>query len=412
MTGPAPGSGDPVSKDSGPGPEDAGSEPERPEPAPEGAVPGSDGAARAPENSRPAQWAIPRGLIVLLVAAATVVAVTGAKAFSGVLGPVFLALMFAIAAQPIQTRLQRRGKPAWMGMIAALAVVYLVLLGLVGAMALSAAQLATALPDYSDQFSALFDQLRSLLERFDVDQDRIQQALSGFDFGKLVEVLEGALRELAGVFSNLLFVLALLLFMAFDGMTIGRRMTVVAGMRPDISHALSTFAAGTRKYLIVSTVFGLIVAVLDGVALWLLAVPFPVLWGLLSFITNYIPNIGFVIGLIPPALLALLDGGFSRMVWVIVLYCVFNVVVQSVIQPKFVGDAVGLSVTVTFLSLVFWSWVLGALGALLAIPLTLLAKALLFDIDPSTRWMDVLISDRAPPDTEPDDEAPAVGPAV
>ncbi|MFI6313364.1 AI-2E family transporter [Nocardia fusca] len=411
MTGPAPGSGDPASKGAGPGPENAGSGPEGPGPAPEAAGPGPEGAGHGPESARPGQWAIPRGLIVLLVAAATVVAVTGAKAFSGVLGPVFLALMFAIAAQPIQTRLRRRGKPAWMGMIAALAVVYSVLLGLVAALALSAAQLATALPDYSDQFSALFDQFRSLLERFDVDQDRIQQALSGFDFGKLVEVLEGALRELAGVFSNLLFVLALLLFMAFDGTTIGRRMAVVAGLRPDIAHALGTFAAGTRKYLIVSTVFGLIVAVLDGVALWLLAVPFPVLWGLLSFITNYIPNIGFVIGLIPPALLALLDGGVTRMVWVIVLYCVFNVVVQSVIQPKFVGDAVGLSVTVTFLSLVFWSWVLGALGALLAIPLTLLAKALLFDIDPSTRWMDVLISDRAP-DTEPDDEAPAAGPAA
>lgn len=84
------------------------------------------------------------------------------------------------------------------------------------------------------------------------------------------------------------------------------------------------------------------------------------------------------------------------MVWVIVVYCVFNVVVQSVIQPKFVGDAVGLSVTVTFVSLVFWSWVLGALGALLAIPLTLLAKAVLLDIDPATRWMDVLIGERAP----------------
>ncbi len=410
MTGPAPGSGDPVSKDAGQGREDGGTGPAGP--APEVAAPGQDGAGQAPEGAGPASWAIPRGLIVLLVAAATVVAITGARAFSGVLGPVFLALMFAIAAQPIQTRLQRRGAPAWVGMLAALTVVYLVLLGLVAAMVLSAAQLATALPDYSDQFSALFDQVRALLERFDVDQDRIQQALSGFDFGNLVEMLEGALRELAGVFSNLLFVLALLLFMAFDGMTIGRRMKVVAGMRPDISHALSTFAAGTRKYLIVSTVFGLIVAVLDGVALWLLAVPFPVLWGLLSFITNYIPNIGFVLGLIPPALLALLDGGVTRMVWVIVLYCVFNVVVQSVIQPKFVGDAVGLSVTVTFLSLVFWSWVLGALGALLAIPLTLLAKALLFDIDPSTRWMDVLISDRAPPETDPDGEAPAAGPAV
>ncbi|WSJ01833.1 AI-2E family transporter [Nocardia sp. NBC_01329] len=353
---------------------------------------------------------MPRGLIVLLVAAATVVAITGARAFSGVLGPVFLALMFAIAAQPIQNRLQRRGRPAWLGMLAALVVVYLVLLGLVAAMALSAAQLATALPDYSDQFSSLFDQVRSLLEQLNVDQNRIEQALSGFDYGELVGMLESALRGLAGIFSNLLFVLALLLFMAFDGMTIGRRMSVVGRMRPDISHALSTFAAGTRKYLIVSTVFGLIVAVLDGVALWMLAVPFPILWGLLSFITNYIPNIGFVIGLIPPALLALLDGGWMKMVWVIVLYCVFNVVVQSVIQPKYVGDAVGLSVTVTFLSLVFWSWVLGALGALLAIPLTLLAKALLFDIDPSTRWMGVLISDR-PPDDEPDEETATPDPA-
>ncbi|BCN62030.1 hypothetical protein RE9431_04850 [Prescottella equi] len=137
--------------------------------------------------------------------------------------------------------------------------------------------------------------------------------------------------------------------------------------------------------------FGLIVAVLDGGALWLMGVPLPVLWALLSFITNYIPNIGFVIGVIPPALLALLDGGPGLMVWVIVVYCVINFVIQSIIQPKFVGDAVGMSVTVTFLALVFWAWVLGPLGALLAIPMTLLVKAMLLDIDPASRWVNVLI---------------------
>ncbi|MFI5720634.1 AI-2E family transporter [Nocardia sp. NPDC051750] len=352
-----------------------------------------DSAAR---GGGPGQWAIPRGLIVLLIAAATVVAITGAKAFAGVLGPVFLALMLAIAVQPIQQWMQRRGRPAWLGMLAALVTVYLILLGLVAAMAVSAAQLATSLPDYSDQFGDLLDQVQNLLARFGIDQERIDHALSGFDFGKLVELLEDLLRGLAGAFSNLLFVVTLLLFMVFDGMTIGRRIGVLRTMRPDIAEALGSFTAGTRKYLIVSTVFGLIVAVLDGVALWILAVPFPLLWALLSFITNYIPNIGFVIGLVPPALLALLDSGVPKMIWVIVVYCVFNVVVQSVIQPKYVGDAVGLSVTITFLSLVFWSWVLGALGALLAIPLTLLAKALLLDIDPSTRWMDVLIGERAP----------------
>lgn len=350
--------------------------------------------APSPDGQEPVQWAIPRGLIVLLVAAATVVAVTGARAFSGVLGPVFLALMLAIAVQPIQQRMQRRGRPAWLGMLTALVVVNLVLLALVAALVVSAAQLATALPEYSDRFAVLLGQVQELLARFDIDQERIDHALSGFDLGKLIELLETLLRGLAAAFSNLVFVVTVLLFMVLDGMTMGRRMGVLASMRPDIAQALGSFASGTRKYLIVSTVFGLIVAVLDGVALWLLGVPFPVLWALLSFITNYIPNIGFVLGLVPPALLALLDSGWTLMVWVIVLYCVFNVVVQSIIQPKFVGDAVGLSVTVTFLSLVFWSWVFGALGALLAIPLTLLAKAVLLDIDPSTRWMDVLIGER------------------
>jgi len=126
--------------------------------------------------------------------------------------------------------------------------------------------------------------------------------------------------------------------------------------------------------------------------LWGLGIPVPILWGLLAFITNYIPNVGFVIGLVPPAILALLEGGPVLMLVVIAAYSVINFVIQSVIQPKFVGDAVGLSATITFLSLVFWAWVLGPLGALLAIPLSLLAKALLIDIDPSTTWVRPLLS--------------------
>ena len=98
--------------------------------------------------------------------------------------------------------------------------------------------------------------------------------------------------------------------------------------------------------------FGLIVALVDVTALYWLDVSLPWLWGLLSFITNYIPNIGFVLALVPPALLALLQGGVGQAVFVVVAYSVINLVIQSLIQPKFVGDAVGLSVTLTFLS---WS---------------------------------------------------------
>ena len=147
--------------------------------------------------------------------------------------------------------------------------------------------------------------------------------------------------------------------------------------------------------------------------LYALSVPLPWLWGLLAFITNYIPNIGFIIGVVPPALLGLLANGWSSLVWVIVSYCVINFVFQSIIQPKVVGDAVGMSTTLTFLSLVFWAWVLGPLGAILAIPLSLLAKALLLDADPSTHWVNGLISSNdAKPEKPPEQADEAAPPAV
>jgi len=157
---------------------------------------------------------------------------------------------------------------------------------------------------------------------------------------------------------------------------------------------------------VVSTVFGLIVAVLDVAALFALGIPLALVWGVLSLISNYIPNVGFVIGLIPPPLLAFFEGGWQLALWVTVIYTAINVVVQSVIQPRFVGDAVGLSATLTFISLIFWGWVLGPLGALLAVPMTLLAKALLVDIDPTTRWAGPLIALDQPPDRlEPPDDS-------
>ena len=124
---------------------------------------------------------------------------------------------------------------------------------------------------------------------------------------------------------------------------------------------------------------------LDSAALWLIGVPLPLVWGFFSFLTNFIPNIGFVIGIIPPALLALLDSGWEEMVLVIVVYSVLNVTIQTFIQPRFVGNSVGLSAEMTYMSLVVWAFLLGALGALLAVPMTLLLRAILHRRGPPGR---------------------------
>ena len=207
-------------------------------------------------------------------------------------------------------------------------------------------------------------------------------------FNLATTVLTGTL----GVLSNIIFLGVLTIFLAFDA---GKLPAVLASTGPEharVAESLSTFASGTRTYLAVSAVFGLIVAVIDTIALQLMGVPGAFVWGVLAFITNFIPNIGFIIGLVPPALLALLEGGVWKMIAVIVVYCAINFVIQSVIQPKYQADALNLGVSLTFLSLVFWTFVLGPLGALLALPMTMLVRALFVDADPTVKWVGPLLS--------------------
>ena len=203
-----------------------------------------------------------------------------------------------------------------------------------------------------------------------VEQDQIDAVVDAIDPGQLVDLAMSVLSGTLGVLGDLFFLFTVLLFMAFDTDSTRRSLATLGDRFPDPVAALANFARGTRNYMGVSAGFGLIVAVIDGVVLYLMGVPGAFVWAVLAFVTNFIPNIGFVIGVIPPALIALLDGGPGLMVAVIVVYSVINFVIQSVIQPRVVGDTVGLSPILTFLSLVFWTWVIGPLGALLAVPLT------------------------------------------
>jgi AI-2 transport protein TqsA len=338
---------------------------------------------------------LPRPVMILLTLAAAVGVIAGMRAIAGTLGPAFLALLLVVSLHPVQAALQRRGLPAWVGVLALLLTVYAVLLGLAAALVLSTAQLAVLLPTYEPQFRDLIDQLTSLLAALGIGRDEIRSAQGQLDLSNLVGVLRGVLGGVRTVLSDLSFIVVLIFFLGVDAAHFSDRVDAAAQAHPQVVAGLHTFVRGTRRYVLVSTVFGLVVALVDIGALYWLAIPLPLLWGLLSFITNYIPNVGFVLGLFPPALLGLLEGGVGRMVGVVVAYSVINVVIQSLLQPKFVGDAVGMSATLTFLSLVFWAFVIGPLGALLAVPLSLLVKALLIDTDPANQWLRPLLGDRA-----------------
>ena len=367
--------------------------------------PGVVGAVPTPlaNGAGPRRGALPRALVILIGAAAVVVVVAGIQATAWLIGPAFMALIVVIAVAPVHGWLRRHGWPGWATTLVLILLVYGILLGLALGIIFSLARLATELPQYASKANGLVNSATAKLAALGVGPEQLQQAASSLNLGKLAGVIGALLSSVAGLASNFVFLLALLLFLSVETGGAGDRIASIAADRPRVAEALGHFAWGTRQYLLVTTVFGFIVAVLDTIALAILGIPLAVTWGLLSFITNYIPNIGFILGVIPPALLGLLTGGPTLMVIVIVVYCVLNTVIQSVIQPRFIGDAVGLSVTVTFVVLFFWAWLLGPLGAILAIPITLLCKALLVDIDPQARWADALLRDSA---KEPDPAAP------
>ena len=355
-------------------------------------------AAAAPTESTAPSSGVPRWLLLLAGLAAATVAVAGLRAVAWLVAPVFLALVVVVALAPVQSWLLRKGVPRGLATAVLLLLVWTVLLAFVALLVISAAQFAALLPDYSGRAEVLISGVVNDLNDAGLVSGQFSDLVRQIDYGQLVGVATGVLSRLTSAASTLLLLLSAMVFMAIESGGFPRRIALVGQERPHLPVALSLFTQGTRSYLLVSTVFGAIVAVGDWIALAIIGVPAAALWGLLAFVTNYVPNIGFVLGVVPPALLGLLAGGWGELIAIVVVYSLLNFVIQTLIQPRFVGDSVGLSMTVTFVALLFWGWVMGALGALLAIPLTLLVKALLVDVDPRGHWLDTLMREepRAP----------------
>jgi AI-2 transport protein TqsA len=345
------------------------------------------GGMPAPEVGR----VLPLWLTVVLGVAGTAAAVAGINAAAAILGPIVLAFVLTVVAHPIIGALVRRGVRKAIAIAITVLVVEGVLIGFMLALIFSFGQLVTVLPQYSDEWEQALDGIRSTLAGAGVGQEQVQDVLHSIQASTVISAVGGLFAALAGSLASFVLVLATVLFMTAEGAGLPDRLAGAPGSWR-LRRALGDFARNTRRYIVVTTIFGFLVAVVDTVALVLLGVPLALLWGLVSFLTNYVPNIGFFLGLAPPTLLAFLVGGPGLALAVIVVYSLANFVLQSVIQPVFVGDAVGLSVTLSFLSVIVWTVILGPMGAILAVPLTLFVHAILVGQDPDRLWAKALLA--------------------
>lgn len=331
----------------------------------------------------------PTGLMVLTVLSMLTIALAGFHYIQSVFTPVFLALTLVLAFRPIGRFLIKHKVPSWMAMLATFITLMVVFIGIVSATVWALTPVPETLLNYSGRFEETINQLINFANRSGVKTEDFSTFLSNINYNSLISWAWTLVDSLSSIGGLIAIVVISLFFISIDTVMMQVRSRVAHQSHSHLAVALAGFEKRVRSYWIISTVFGLIVAVIDAFALKFMGIPLAWTWGLWAFITNYIPNIGFVIGVLPPMLMALLDQGWQSMVWVAVLYSAINVVIQTFIQPKFTGDVVGLSPSVTFISLIIWTVIVGLLGSILAVPLTLFFKALLIDSDPRTRWLDV-----------------------
>lgn len=330
----------------------------------------------------------------LIYAAAFVVVVAGMRAAKPLLAPFLLALFIAVACLPaLVWLLQRRVRPALA--IGAIALGLLALIsGLAAFLGKTAAAFSARLPVYE---AGLRTQLAGMLD-----------ALAGLglvpDATMLGDLLDPAvalkwaadfMAGLGGVLASTFLIVFTVVFLLFEFVALPHKWRALGDHAPDERHLVRVLES-VKRYLVVKGWVSLATGLL--VALWLaiLHVDFPLLWGLVAFLLNFVPNIGSVIAAIPPVLLAIVQHSWFVALLVAAGFLVINLLLGGALEPRLLGRSVGLSALVVFISLAFWGWVLGPVGMLLSAPLTMIVKIAL-EADARTRWIAVLLG----PDPEP-----------
>ena len=330
-----------------------------------------------------------RAASVLLTAAAFVVVVAGMRAAESIVVPFLLSIFIAIISAPPLFWLERKGMPRWLAMLIVVGAIIAVGIGVTALVGTSIREFSQDLPEYRDRINAQVLPLVEWLRAKGVDVPT-GEYMSYFEPGSAIQLVADLLNGFGKVLGNAFLIFLTVVFILFETSSFPRKFRAVSN---DPDHALdqfSVFRENVKRYLVIKTVASFGTGVAIGLWLAMLGVEYPVLWGLLAFMLNFVPNIGSIIAAVPAVLFAAIQLGPGAALWSATGYLVVNVLVGSAIEPRFMGRGLGLSALVVFLSLVFWGWVLGPVGMFLSVPLTMMFKIAL-DSRPDTHWIAVLL---------------------
>jgi AI-2 transport protein TqsA len=321
--------------------------------------------------------------------AAFVVIVAGMKAASVLVVPFLLAAFLAIICAPPLFWMQKKGIPSMVGIVLLMLCVIVVQVLLVTLVSSSIADFSQNIPFYQERLKTLTIESLDILSRYGIELDTGKIA-EIFNPSRLLKIVANMLNGLGGVLTNTFFVILTLIFILSEAAGFPSKIRAILDDHTSDLDKYSQIVRGVNQYLGIKTLTSLATGVVIAVWLAVQGVDFPVMWGVFAFMLNYIPNIGSFIAAVPAVLLALIQLGPVSAGVAAVGFLIVNTLVGSVVEPKVMGQGIGLSALVVFLSLAFWGWVLGPVGMLLSVPLTMAVKIALSGKE-STRWLSILL---------------------
>ncbi len=317
---------------------------------------------------------------VLLGTAAFVIVAAGIREAAEVLNSILLAMLLTVTVVPAFDALRRRGVPKGLAVLLTSLLLVAVLIVLLGTLGLSGTRLIQVLPEYQERAVSLRNDLEALVVARGIHPERIF-SLELVDPNRLLGLAAGFLTGLGQVLSQaLLLILIVAFFLAERGI---RDQT----FRPGGTTA--RVARDVRQYLAITSLTGLGFSLLVYVVMLIVGTDLALVWAVLAFIMNFVPNVGIILAVIPPAILTLLELSWQRALIVLAAFLVLNFVVDNLVKPRFMQTGLDVPPLVSLLSLVIWAYLLGPIGTLLAVPLTIALRRVLADSDvalPGLKW--------------------------
>lgn len=331
-----------------------------------------------------------RGWILSL--AGLMIIIYGLRTAQSIVVPILLALFIAMLGTPPLFWMRRRGIPNSVAVLAVVVGVLVIVVLFVSLVGTSIAEFTSRVPRYQQRLDLL---LQEFLTRHNLT-DRVGSAgdlIRLIHPGGAMDLAARLLNGLGNMLNDLFLIIFTVIFVLLEAWNFPSKLQAVVGSESS-SRTLRRFTNSLNRYIGLKTGVSLVTGVIIGVWVGALGLDFPVLWGLLAFLLNYVPNIGSIIAAVPAVLLAIVQLGMGRAILVAVGYLAVNLVIGNLIEPRLMGRSMGLSTLVVFLSLVFWGWVLGPVGMLLSVPLTM-TLVIALQSSPSTERIALLLCEGA-----------------